>query len=54
VTCAHVFAGDAEPLKAVLPDRTRLEFEVEAVDERDDLALIRVESLNGPSAFLSI
>jgi S1-C subfamily serine protease len=55
VTCAHVFGGGhAEPLSAMLPDGSRAEFEVVAIDAAHDLALIRVESLNGPSTFLSI
>jgi S1-C subfamily serine protease len=55
VTCAHVVAGEhVEPLTAVLPDGTRSEFEIEAVDTAHDLALIRVDGLNGPSAFMPV
>jgi S1-C subfamily serine protease len=55
VTCAHVFAsGHAERLKALLPDGTRSEFEVVAVDALHDLALIRVDGLNVASAFIPV
>jgi S1-C subfamily serine protease len=55
VTCAHVFAGGhAEPLKAMLWDGRQAEFEVVAVGAPHDLALIRVDGLRGPSAFIRV